>query len=153
MKSLNNIPFSLRFKYGYFQFFDHLLTRKRFFKWTKKSRTKFYAKLEKCLKENGEGKLTPVERVKAITRKDFFKNYVKKGIPLIIEGGAKDWDSVKNWSFDYFKDLHGKDKVVFMSSDGYLGDYEETTLGEIIDGIKKGENKYYRFYPLLKRHP
>ena len=40
MKKLNNIPLGIRLKYGYYQFFDHFLGRKRFFKWTKKSRTK-----------------------------------------------------------------------------------------------------------------
>ncbi|MCB0401875.1 MAG: cupin-like domain-containing protein [Flavobacteriales bacterium] len=153
MKALNKIPSSLRFKYGCYQFFDHFLTRKRFFKWSKKSRTRFYKKLEEVLKQNGEGKLIPVDRVKSISKKDFFKNYVKKGIPLVIEGYAKDWDCVKKWSLEYFKELHGDDKIVFMESGGYLRDYEESTLGEVIDDIRGGKGKYYRFYPLLKRHP
>jgi hypothetical protein len=153
MEKLNNISFSMRLKYGYYQFFDHMLTRKRFFKWTKKSRTKFYDKLEKHLQQKGKGKLIPVQRVKTLSKKDFFKHYVKKGIPVIIEGAAKDWECVREWSLDYFKNLHGDDKIVFMDSDGYLGDYEETTLRKVIDDIKLGKGKYYRFYPLLKRHP
>ncbi len=153
MKKLNNIPSSLLFRYGCFQFFDHFLTRKLFFKWTRKRRTNFYEKLEKQLRQNGEGKLTPVERVTSISTHDFFKKYVKKGIPVIIEGGAKNWDCVNDWSLNYFKEKHGDDKIVFMESEGYLKGYEESTLGEVLDDIRGGKGKYYRFYPLLKNHP
>jgi hypothetical protein len=154
MKKLNDIPFSTRLKYGYYQYFDHFLTRDRFFKWTKKSRTRFYKNLKQRLEQNGEGKLYPVDIVKNITKKDFFKNYVKKGLPVVIEGAAKEWACVKEWSLDYFKDLHGDDKIVFMDqTDISSKDYEDTTLGEVITNIREGGSKYYRFYPLLSRHP
>ena len=144
----------MRIKYGYYQFFDHFLTRERFFKWTRKSRTRFYKKLRAHLEKNGEGKLIPVQRVQSISRDDFIKNYVKKGVPLVIEGAAKDWKCVQEWSLDYFKDLHGEDKVVMLDqTDISAHDIEETTLADIIDNIRGGGSKYYRFYPLLKRHP
>ena len=154
MKNLNNIPYGVRFKYGYYQFFDHFLTRERFFKWTRRSRTKFYKNLEQRLQQTGEGKLTPVKRVKNITKKEFFKNYVRKGIPVIIEGAANDWKCCQEWSLEYFKKLHGDDKIIFMDqTDITAYGYEETTFGEVIDDIKGGGDKYYRFYPLLKKHP
>lgn len=148
------VSFRLRFWYGYFQFFDHFLGRDRFFRWTRGSRTRFYKKLEEHLKKGGPGKEIPVERRDNLTRDEFVKNYVRKGIPVIITGAAKDWICCKEWSLEYFKDLHGEDKVVFMDQTN-IGDkgYEETTLGQVIDDIRGGKGKYYRFYPLLERHP
>lgn len=153
MMTHRKIPKKLRLKYGYYQFFDHFLGRDRFFKWTKNSRTKFYKELEAFLKEGGEGKAIPVERHTHLSRKDFINKYVRKGIPVIIEGAAKDWKCCKEWSLDYFKELHGDDEIVFMDQTDIARGYEDTTLGEVIDGIREGKGKYYRFYPLLQKHP
>lgn len=154
MKELSHrkVPFGLRFKYGYYQYFDHFLGRDRFFKWTKKSRTRFYAQLKKKLEEGGEGRVIPVERRKDLSRSEF-KKYIKNRIPVVLEGAAKDWKCVKEWSPEYFRELHGKDQVTFMDQTDIAKGYEESTLGEVIDAILRGEDKYYRFYPLLQRHP
>ena len=152
MDKLNNIPFSKSLKYGYYQFFDHFLGRERFFKLTRKSRSKFYNDLEKRLKDKGV--LTPVDKVSSISRADFMRNYVKKGRPLVIGGAAKEWGCVKNWSLDYFKELHGSDQIIFMDQkDVSAKQYIETNLGQVIDDIKAGKDSYYRFYPLLQKHP
>ncbi|MFI5203176.1 MAG: hypothetical protein ACHQF2_01680, partial [Flavobacteriales bacterium] len=105
-----NIPFGLRFKYGVYQWFDHFFGRKRVFK----NRAKFYAKLEKALKAKGEGQIRPIERRTNLSKKEFFNHYVRKGIPVVMEGAAKDWDCVKNWSPEYFKQLHGEDDIVLV---------------------------------------
>jgi hypothetical protein len=143
----------LRFWYGYFQFFDHFIGRPRFFRWTKKSRTRFYKKLEANLKKGGPGKEFAVERRDNLTRDEFMNEYVRKGKPVIITGAAKDWVCATEWSLEYFKNLHGDDKVVFMDQRDIATGYEETTLGKVIDDIRGGTGKYYRFYPLLEKHP
>lgn len=147
------IPYGLRVKYGYYQFFDHFLGRARFFAWTRKSRSRFYKKLEAELKKGGEGKAIPVERRSDLSYTDFMQNYVKKGIPVILEGAAKDWVCCEKWSLEYFKELHGDDEIVFMDQTDIAKGYEDTTLGEVIDDIRGGKGKYYRFYPLLQKHP
>jgi hypothetical protein len=150
----------MRFQYGYYQFMDHFFGREKIFKLHEKSRRKFFTKLHHQLKESGEGSISPVDRVKDISYEDFKNKYLKKRIPVVIEGAAKDWDCTKDWSLDYFKKLHGDDEVVIVDQarmgDGEKGDgefVEQLTLSEIIDGIQRGEGKYYRFYPLLERHP
>ncbi|MFT6982578.1 MAG: hypothetical protein ACJAUD_001345 [Crocinitomicaceae bacterium] len=147
------LPFSIRLQYGYYQFFDHFLGRDRFFKWTRKSRGRFYKKLTKRLKESGPGKAIPVERLTDCSYEDFMNNYVKKGIPVILDGAAQDWKCTNEWSLQYFKDLHGDDKIIFMDHEDIAKGYEDTTLGEVIDDIQGGKGKYYRFYPLLTEHP
>src|SRR5699024_10952825 len=74
-------------------------------------------------------------------------------IPVVMEGKAKDWDCVKNWSLDYFNRLHGKDEILVIDSERIENHYEKITLSELIENIREGGSKYYRFYPLLKRHP
>lgn len=148
-----NIPFGMRFKYGYYQLMDHFFTRERSYKWHEKSRRKYYSKLHQKLKESGEGTVTPIDRRSDLTVKQFYKEYVRKGKPVILEGAAKEWPCVKEWSLDYFKKLHGDDEIVLVDQEHMENPYEMLTLGEIIDGIQDGKGKYYRFYPLLERHP
>jgi len=148
------IPYRWRLRYGYYQYFDHFLGRKLFFKLTHKGRRKFYKRLHKFLKNCGPAKIIDVPRIENITQTEFLDKYVKKQKPVIISGFAKDWKCCQNWSLDYFQELHGTDKILFVNQENVdESPVTETTLGEVIDQIKKGENNYYRFYPLLKMHP
>jgi hypothetical protein len=148
------IPYKWRVRYGYYQYFDHFLTRKFFFKLTAKSRKRFYKKLEKFLIAGGKAKIVDVDRVNDISQEDFMNKYVKKGMPLIITGQAKNWDCCKNWSLDYFKELHGTDRIVHINQeDIQTKEVTDTTLANVIEDLKSGNSSYYRFYPLLKRHP
>lgn len=146
---VRNIPFGLRFTYGVFQFCDHFFGRKTLFK----SRKRFYTKLEKCLKAKGPGRIMPIERRKDLSLEEFHNHYVKKGIPVVLEGAAKEWACAQNWSLDYFKELHGKDDIILVNQNNSSYPYELTTLADVIDNIHGGGSKYYRFYPLLARHP
>lgn len=116
-------------------------------------RRRFYKKLAETLKASGEGKMVPIERRKDLSMEEFRNHYMRKGIPVVMEGLAKDWPCVKTWSLDYFKEQHGDDEILLvqLQKEGYP--YESVTLGEVIDDMKKGGGKYYRFYPLLQRHP
>lgn len=148
-----NLKASQRFEYGIYQVLDHFFGRQRMFKLFGARRRKFYKKLTETLKASGEGRTIPIERRKDLTIKEFKNHYMKKGIPVVMEGMAKDWPCVKTWSLDYFKELHGDDEILLvqLQKEGYP--YETITLGEVIDDMKKGGGKYYRFYPLLQRHP
>jgi hypothetical protein len=148
-----NIKGSQRFEYGIYQVLDHFLGRERTFKMLGKRRKKFYRNLLETLKKSGEGKIYPIERRKDITLKEFKNHYMRKGIPVVLEGAAKDWDCVKKWSLEYFKDLHGQDEIIYVDSQQEGYPYEKIKLSEVIDNIRSGGKKYYRFYPLLARHP
>ncbi len=83
---------------------------------------------------------------------EFRNHYVRKGIPVVLEGAAKDWDCVKKWSLDYFKELHGDDEAL-MATQENMKNYEASTLKDVIENIQSGGNKYFRFYPMLDKHP
>ncbi|GAB4253342.1 MAG: hypothetical protein Kow0079_08800 [Vicingaceae bacterium] len=141
--------------FAYFQILDHFLGREKGFKLTEKKRRKVYQNLYAKLKSSGEGKVLKIDRVKNISLREFKEKYQKPGIPVIFDGLAKDWKCVKDWNLDYFINLHGDDKILVVDQEKIiLGDnYKTTTLREVLENIKKGESDYYRFYPLLNRHP
>lgn len=141
------------FEYGCYQILDHFLGRNRAHKLTISKRTSFYRKLMNDFQKGGEGKVIPLERRKDLSLKEFEKEYVAKNKPVILEAAAKDWDCVKNWSLDYFKNLHGKDEIILIDQQDMGKPYERLKLEDIIDGIRSGSGKYYRFYPLLEKHP
>ncbi|MBC7696048.1 MAG: cupin-like domain-containing protein [Burkholderiales bacterium] len=143
-----NLKRKQRFKFAVFQIADQFFGRKKIFK----NRTKFYKELFETLPKHGEGKIMSIERRVDLSLEEFKNHYVKKGIPVVLEGAAKDWDCVKNWSLDYFNELHGNDEIVLFDFD-IKDKYEMITLSDVIKNIKSGGKKYYRFYPLLARHP
>ena len=147
------LTYSQRLSYGWFHFMDHFLGRDRARRLTLKPRKKLYRRIAETLKEKGIGKLIPIDRRKDLSLREFQEHYVKKGIPVVMEGAAKDWACCQKWSMDYFKELHGEDEIVIVNQDMIQEDYETTTLRHVIDNIQEGANRYYRFYPLLERHP
>lgn len=52
-----------------------------------------------------------IPRIDALDHDTFYREYVDKGIPVIIKGLVKDWPALNKWSHDYFLDVHGTDKV------------------------------------------
>lgn len=153
MNSISKIPKSYRIKYGMFHALDHFIGMDRGRNWTKSSRKKYYQNLYAALKERGKGQLIPIEKRKNLSLKEFQESYLKKGIPVVLEGAANEWGCVKKWSLNYFKDLHGSDEIVMADQYKVESPFEKMTLGDVIDNIKQGGSKYYRFYPLLKNHP
>lgn len=148
-----NILFSEHAQFTFYQFIDHFLGRERGFKLFKNRRRKLYSKLHQRLKAEGVlGQLHEIDTVEQISIEDFKKNYIEKERPLIIKGGAKDWGAVKEWSLDYFKERYGEEDILFIDFENQHT-YERLKLKDIIDGIRDRIGKYYRFYPLLQRHP
>ena len=138
-----------RFKYGLYQFSDHFFGRKTLFK----DRKKFYDSVYETLKSKGEGRIMPLERRTDLSIEEFMREYVAKGKPVIMEGAAKDWPCVQKWSPEYFKELHGDDEIIMVDQNQGDYPYELMTLADVIDNMRNGSGKYYRFYPLLVRHP
>ncbi|MFT4536366.1 MAG: hypothetical protein ACI9P5_003742 [Saprospiraceae bacterium] len=139
--------------YNLFQFLDHFLGRPIGYKLTKRWRKRFYSNLEKKALGLPNEQFAQVEKVEDISLEAFYTKYVKKGKPVVISGKAKDWRCVKEWSFEYFKARHGGDEIVLVDQHKMDLSHKSTTLNEIIESIENGKENYYRFYPLLQRHP
>src|ERR1700722_7008167 len=144
-----NIKTRQRIEYGIYQFLEHFFGKKRVSRILGNRKRTFYKKLGETLAKSGEGQVISIERRKNLTIEEFNEQYRDKGKPVIFEGAANDWDCVKKWSLEYFKELHGEDEVLLVERK----DFEIITLANIIDNIRSGGKKYFRFYPLLHRHP
>ena len=55
--------------------------------------------------------LTPIDRVSDITPEKFRKEYLGPHKPLIISDMSHNWPAFTKWTWNYFKDLVGKEKV------------------------------------------
>ncbi len=88
--------------------------------------------------------LKAVDTVESISPEDFKRNYYTPKEPLIIKGLARQWPAYHKWTWDYFKQIVGDQKVALynnVKSDAYTpintaDDYK--TFGEYVDMIKQG---------------
>lgn len=148
-----NIPYRYRCMYDLFQVTDHFLGRKLGFPLTRSLRKWTYEGMEKRMKEGEKGRILEVDRRKDLSLEEFQKEYLEKNRPVVFEGLATDWDCTKKWSLDFLKNEYGNDNIIVIDQDNGSLPIEELTLKELINGIDGGLSRYYRFYPLIQRHP
>jgi len=104
--------------------------------------------------------LTEIERVKTISREDFYTNYVKKQKPVVIEKLTEDWPAYEKWKLTYIKEIAG-DKVVPLyddrpvsHKDGFNEAHAKMKMADYIDLLEKEPTNYRIFlYNLIKEVP
>ena len=139
-------------------FWEHFLGKKICKKIFKKRILKSSKKIENKLASQGEGKLIELERKKNLTPEDIKENYIKKGIPVVMEGGAKKWKACKKLTPDFISDVYGNDKALLLEPKGapenITGEnFEYLTLKDVVKNMKEGGKKYTRFHTLFEDHP
>ena len=104
-------------------------------------------------------RLLKIERIKNISDHDFKNNYVKKGIPVVLEGKANEWLAVKKWSPDWLLENYCDDEVSLFDAsidNKSKVDYkvQQGTLRDVLEAMKIGDqSKYSRFNRILYDHP
>jgi hypothetical protein len=104
--------------------------------------------------------LTQIERVKTISKKDFYTNYVKKQKPVVIEKLTEDWPAFSKWRLNYIKELAG-DKTVPLyddrpvsHKDGFNEAHATMKMADYIDLLESKPTNYRIFlYNLMKEVP
>lgn len=104
--------------------------------------------------------LTEIERVKTISKTDFYNNYVKKQRPLVIEQLTSDWPAYEKWKLQYMKDIAG-DKTVPLyddrpvsHKDGFNAAHAKMKMSDYIDLLESKPTNYRIFlYNLMKEVP
>ncbi|MFP9112342.1 cupin-like domain-containing protein [Flavobacterium sp. RHBU_3] len=104
--------------------------------------------------------LTEIERVKTISKEDFYNNYVKKQKPLVIEQLTKEWPAYEKWKLQYIKNLAG-DKTVPLyddrpvsHKDGFNEAHAKMKMADYIDLLNSKPTNYRIFlYNLMKEVP
>lgn len=115
---------------------------------------------QKILKDIPQAESKPFMQIDEFNELDeatFRNEYVNKGKPVLIRGGAKHWEAYRVWGFDFFKDNYGSHPVYLTNhqdlGDGNDQEPETSSLREIIEGLKQESKKYARFNPLLDVYP
>ena len=147
-------------EYQFWRFADHLFGNQvpsnRFINQRKKVAALITANFKD---KKIRGALRQIDRVTNISDHELKKNYIDKGIPVVMVGKAKEWDCVKKWSPDWLLENYCDDKVsIFNASIQEMTDVnysvEETILKDVLNAMKEGDtSKYSRFNRLLYDHP
>lgn len=104
--------------------------------------------------------LSEIDRVKTISKEDFYNNYVKKQIPIVVEQLTSDWPAYEKWNLNYIKEVAG-DKVVPLyddrpvsHKDGFNEAHAKMKMADYIDLLQSKPTNYRIFlYNLMKEVP
>jgi hypothetical protein len=104
--------------------------------------------------------LIEIERVKTISKENFYMHYVKKQKPLVIEQLTQDWPAYEKWNLNYIKELAG-DKVIPLyddrpvsHKDGFNQAHAQMKMADYVDLLQKEPTNYRIFlYNLIKEVP
>lgn len=104
--------------------------------------------------------LTEIERVKTISKKDFYTNYYKKQKPVVIEQLTSDWPAFKKWNLNYIKEIAGNKIVPLYDDrpvshkDGFNEAHAKMKMSDYIDLLQSKPTNYRIFlYNLMKEVP
>ncbi|WP_284650785.1 cupin-like domain-containing protein [Flavobacterium terrisoli] len=104
--------------------------------------------------------LTEIERVKTISKEDFYHHYVKKQKPVVIETLTSDWPAYEKWNLEYMKQVAG-DQIVPLyddrpvsHKDGFNEAHARMKMSDYIDLLNTKPTNYRIFlYNLMKEVP
>ncbi len=111
------------------------------------------------LAPGGKGRIHPVPRRSGLSPEEFKAEYVRTGLPVILEGFAKDWPCVGKWSLDFFADEFGDYETTLGDSEGLSGHgiddagVSAITMRELVADIRRGGRTYARFDPIVEKLP
>src|SRR6476620_2060001 len=104
--------------------------------------------------------LTEIERVKTISKEDFYKNYVKKQKPLVIEELTTDWPAYSKWKLEYIKELAGNEIVPLYDDrpvshkDGFNEAHATMKMSDYVDLLLSKPTNYRIFaYSFMSKIP
>jgi ribosomal protein L16 Arg81 hydroxylase len=104
--------------------------------------------------------LREIERVKTITKKDFYNTYFKTQTPVVIEHLIDDWPAYNKWDFSYIKEIAGEKTVPLYDDrpvshkDGFNEAHTKMKMSDYIDLLESKPTNYRIFlYNLMKEVP
>lgn len=151
---LNCFSWRQRATYNFFQILDHFLGRPIVVKLLGGIRYRAFKSISKALIKKGKGQLISIEYRENLSEKEFKEYYLKRGIPVVLKGAARNWESVKKWDLNHIRELHGEDEVPIIHATDSTKDIEMSSLKELIGRLQAGDKTpYFRYYNLMTKHP
>jgi hypothetical protein len=144
------------FRFNLYFTMEHFLGLENFNRLAGKSRKALYDEIDAQLKNSNRGEILPTpNEYEDLTQKQMKEKYFHNiSTPVVFKGAANNWNCVKTWSFDFFKDNYG-DKEVSLNDNVGIVDrdnpqkYETMTFAEYIDELKRGSGKYLKFSRIM----
>jgi hypothetical protein len=104
--------------------------------------------------------LTAIERVKTISKEDFYNNFIKKQKPVVVEQLTSDWPAYEKWNLEYIKEIAG-DKIVPLYDDrpvsykdGFNEAHAKMKMADYIDLLNSKPTNFRIFlYNLMQEVP
>lgn len=104
--------------------------------------------------------LTEIERVKTISKEDFYNNYVKKQKPLVIEQLTADWPAYSKWKLEFIKEIAGNEVVPLYDDrpvshkDGFNEAHATMKMSDYVDLLLSKPTNYRMFaYNFMSKIP
>lgn len=106
-------------------------------------------------------KLQPVDRISGVSSKDFVKEYLNKGQPVILKDFInQDSACWSRWSYDYFKEIAGNEQINVYGKEEDSQNYAASppigkmSFAQYLDTISAGPTELRLFlFNLLKLRP
>ena len=98
--------------YQLYRLLDHLLGGKVPAKRFHRNRSEASVReIEMHMSSQTQKPAKEIPRVRNISENDFQSQYVKRGLPVVLQGKAKDWKCVEGWSMPWLRENYGSDEV------------------------------------------
>ena len=104
--------------------------------------------------------LTEIERVKTISKEDFYNNYVKKQKPLVVEQLTSYWPAYSKWKLEYIKEIAGNEIVPLYDDrpvsykEGFNESHAKMKMSDYVDLLLSKPNHYRIFaYNFMSKIP
>jgi hypothetical protein len=104
--------------------------------------------------------LSEIERVKTISKEDFYNNYVRKQKPVVVEQLTIDWPAYEKWNLNYIKEIAGTKMVPLYDDrpvshkDGFNEAHAQMQMADYVDLLQSKPTNYRIFlYNLMKEVP
>jgi hypothetical protein len=96
-------------------------------------------------KEGGAQAPRQLDRRRDLGIDEFRERYQKAGIPVVLEGAAREWPCCRKWTLPKIAEECGNDLLPI--------DHAFRKLSPVLRAIHEGRKTYLRFYSLVQRHP
>lgn len=104
--------------------------------------------------------LTEIERVKTLSKEDFYNKYVKTQKPVVVEQLTADWPAYEKWNLEYIRQVAGEKTVPLYDDrpvshkDGFNEAHAKMKMSDYIDLLLREPTNYRIFlYNLMKEVP
>ncbi len=117
--------------------------------------------LTRALADRAPGKIEQVPVLDDPDPELIEREFIRKRLPVVLKGAAKNWPAAKQWSFDYFKTNYSDTPISIAeenfsrmkSGTGYTIKLTQYSMSQFTEQVQAGASIYLKFLPVFKYHP